>query len=78
MSCALSKSAGLTFPVIIVTVNATMADAIEALKQGAYEYIRKPFDLGELERIVARAMDRRLLIDENRYLHSGAEGALRL
>jgi len=57
-------------PVIIVTVNATMADAIEALKQGAYEYIRKPFDLGELERIVARAMDRRLLIDENRYLHS--------
>ncbi|HPT98601.1 MAG TPA: sigma-54 dependent transcriptional regulator [Armatimonadota bacterium] len=57
-------------PVIIVTVNATMADAIEALKQGAYEYIRKPFDIGELERIVARAMDRRLLIDENRYLHS--------
>lgn len=57
-------------PVIIITVNATMERAIEALKEGAYDYIRKPFDFDELERIVARAMERRLLMDENRYLHT--------
>ncbi|NLC56598.1 MAG: sigma-54-dependent Fis family transcriptional regulator, partial [Armatimonadetes bacterium] len=57
-------------PVIMITANATMERAIEALREGAYDYIRKPFDLGDLERVVERAMDRRLLIDENRYLHS--------
>ncbi len=57
-------------PVIVITGNATMERAIEALKQGAYDYIRKPFNLSDLERTIARAVDRRLLIDENRYLHS--------
>jgi len=55
-------------PVIIITGYASMGSAMQALKLGAYDYITKPFDLNEVEMVAARAVERRRLIDENRYL----------
>jgi len=55
-------------PVIMVTGYASMHTAIEALKLGAYDYIAKPFDLEGVQVTIARAIERRRLIDENRYL----------
>jgi DNA-binding NtrC family response regulator len=44
-------------PVIFVTT-AKMADAaIEAMKQGAYDYLFKPLDLDQLQRVVGEALD---------------------
>jgi Nif-specific regulatory protein len=55
-------------PVIIVTAYATVQTAIKALKQGAYDFITKPFDLDEVQVLIDRALERTRLIDENRYL----------
>ncbi len=39
---------------IVMTAEATMDNAIKAVKKGAFEYIVKPFDLDEVERILER------------------------
>jgi two-component system nitrogen regulation response regulator GlnG len=51
-------------PVIIMTAQDSMKNAIEAMKRGAYDYITKPFDLYELEVIVNRAVESKKLRDE--------------
>lgn len=55
-------------PVIMVTGHASMSAALKALKLGAYDYITKPFDLDNVQLVAERAMERRRLVDENRYL----------
>jgi two-component system, NtrC family, response regulator AtoC len=57
-------------PVIMVTGYASMSAALKALKLGAYDYITKPFDLDNVQLVAERAMERRRLVDENRYLKS--------
>jgi two-component system nitrogen regulation response regulator GlnG len=44
-------------PVIFVTMAKTAETAIEAMKQGAYDYLFKPLDLAELRRVVTEAFD---------------------
>ena len=44
-------------PVIIMTAYGTIPQAIQAIRDGAYEYVTKPFDLDALKRIVASAFD---------------------
>ncbi len=51
-------------PIIIMTAQNSMKNAIEAMKRGAYDYITKPFDLDELEIIIDRAVESRKLRDE--------------
>ena len=46
---------------IIMTAQNTMANAIEATKRGAYDYLTKPFNLDEVELLVGRAMELRHL-----------------
>ncbi len=55
-------------PVIIMTAYATVQTAIKALRQGAYDFITKPFDLDEVQLLVERSLERNRLMDENRYL----------
>jgi two-component system OmpR family response regulator len=45
------REAGLTTPIVIITAQNTMINAIEAMKRGAYDYVTKPFDI---EEVVAR------------------------
>src|SRR5438046_8164446 len=54
--------------VIVVTGHASAASAIEALRQGAYDYITKPFDLDEVHQIVERGLANRRLKAINRRL----------
>jgi nitrogen regulation protein NR(I) len=42
-------------PIILMTAFGTTDTAIEAIKQGAYEYLLKPFDMAELLDLVAKA-----------------------
>jgi DNA-binding NtrC family response regulator len=60
-------------PVILMTAHATLDNAIEALRLGAHDYVRKPFDNAELVARVERALAFRRLTRQNRYLR----GALR-
>jgi DNA-binding NtrC family response regulator len=46
-------------PVVIITGYATLDSAIQAVRVGAYDYLPKPFSLGEVEELLNRiAMDR--------------------
>jgi DNA-binding NtrC family response regulator len=45
--------------VILVTAFGTIEMAIRALNEGAFDYVRKPFKLDEVRRVVERAMERR-------------------
>ena len=55
-------------PVIVMTAYGTVASAVEAMKLGAADYLTKPVDLDELELLVARTLERRALVSENREL----------
>jgi two-component system nitrogen regulation response regulator GlnG len=44
-------------PVIFVTLAKSADTAIDAMKQGAYDYLFKPIDLGQLKRIVGEALE---------------------
>src|SRR5262245_30908595 len=44
-------------PVIFVTIAKGADAAIEAMKQGAYDYLFKPLDLHQLKRVVGEAVD---------------------
>jgi two-component system nitrogen regulation response regulator GlnG len=44
-------------PVIFVTMAKTADTAIEAMKHGAFDYLYKPLDLDELQRVVGEALD---------------------
>ncbi|TMB19416.1 MAG: sigma-54-dependent Fis family transcriptional regulator [Deltaproteobacteria bacterium] len=53
---------------IIVTAQNTMANAIEATKRGAYDYLTKPFDLEQVAALIARAMELRRLTRDLEHL----------
>lgn len=54
--------------VIIVTGHGTLESAIEAIREGAYDYIRKPFKLQEMEICFNNAADKIRLVRENKHL----------
>lgn len=60
--------------IIIMTAQDTMRNAVDAMKKGAYDYITKPFELDELEMIVAKAIDARKLAEEVQSLKQEVSG----
>src|SRR5437899_2219984 len=50
--------------VVVMTGYPTIASAVEALKEGAYDYLSKPLILDELAHLVGRVTERRLLKGE--------------
>jgi DNA-binding NtrC family response regulator len=66
LDCAKSISADTD--VIVMTANATVESAIEAMKKGARDYLLKPFQVEELLHQVRKTFERRALISENLFL----------
>jgi two-component system response regulator HydG len=62
------KTYNPAIPVIIMTAYASVETAVEALKNGAYDYLTKPLDFDELRLTIDRAMDHSQLRAENRLL----------
>ena len=66
-------------PIVIMTAHGTIDDAINAIKQGAYDYITKPFPKEKLLGMLERLLDHRRLANENQLLREelqrGAGGA---
>jgi two-component system, NtrC family, response regulator HydG len=63
--------------IIIMTAYASVDSAVQAMKEGAHDYISKPFDPDDLERVVRNALVRRDLEEENRRLKTNIEQTLR-
>jgi DNA-binding NtrC family response regulator len=55
-------------PVILVTAHGTVPAAVAAMREGAFDYLTKPFDNDELRALVGRALELVRLERENRYL----------
>jgi two-component system response regulator HydG len=54
--------------VVLITAHGSERDAVEAMKAGAYDYFKKPFDTDELLAVVRRAVEAVRLRDENERL----------
>lgn len=55
--------------IILMTAYASVETAVEAIKQGAYDYIIKPFDLDEVKLLIQRALQMRSMKQEINLLH---------
>jgi len=76
------KAAGVSSEAVIVTGQATVESAVEAMKQGAADYLTKPFSPNQLRIVLQKVSERSALIRENMRLrqelgvHRGFEGIL--
>ena len=60
--------------VVMITGYATLDSALRAVREGAYDYLAKPFSLGQLDVMLARIKDRIGLERENRDLRRRLQG----
>ena len=65
------KRLDASIEVILVTAVRTLRTAVEAMRLGAYDYLTKPFSVEELRSVVERALERRALRREVRFLQIG-------
>jgi DNA-binding NtrC family response regulator len=52
-------------PVIFLTGNDDVTSAVQAIKEGAENYLTKPFDIDQLRFVIKRALERRFLRNDN-------------
>ncbi len=66
-----------SMPVIVMTAFGSMDTAIEAIQEGAFDFISKPMNLAELKGIIARALEQRQLrndsVEKRRALDESAQ-----
>ena len=63
--------------VILMTAYGTIETAVEAMKDGAYDFITKPLKRAHVLRVVGKAMERQTLVAENRVLcHPACTGSI--
>jgi two-component system response regulator AtoC len=55
-------------PVIVLTAHGTVQTAVAAMKQGAFDYILKPFDVQAIELVIRNALEMGRYRTENRFL----------
>jgi two-component system response regulator HydG len=56
--------------VVIMTAYGTIERAVEAVREGAYDFITKPFRRAQIERVVGRVLEKQALLAENRALRA--------
>src|ERR671911_1096278 len=52
--------------VILLTAFGTVEEAVKAMKDGAYDFLTKPFQRAQLVRVIRRALEHRALVAQNR------------
>src|SRR5687767_3430633 len=70
------KEGGIDVEVILLTGHGSIPTAVDAMKQGAYDYLTKPPDTDHLLRIVRRAVERHALVRRTRALEAAQAGAV--
>jgi two-component system C4-dicarboxylate transport response regulator DctD len=69
------KDQDADLPVILITGHADVAEAVEAMHDGVYDFLPKPYAPERLVTSVRRALEKRRLVLENRHLRAAAEAA---
>jgi two-component system response regulator PilR (NtrC family) len=62
---AAAKARSSTTEVILITAHSTVENAIDAMRSGAYDFVKKPFDSAELAALVGKALEKQALVTEN-------------
>jgi DNA-binding NtrC family response regulator len=68
------RAARPALPVILLTAHGSVPTAVAAMREGAFDYVSKPFDNDELRALVARAIELTRLERENRELRREVAG----
>src|SRR5436190_12073767 len=61
----IQKEIDPTIPVLVMTAYGTIEEAVEAMKQGAFDFLPKPVDISHLVLLIGRALEQRRLLIEN-------------
>jgi DNA-binding NtrC family response regulator len=59
-----------TMPVVMMTAFATVESAVESMRQGAYDYLMKPFGVDQVEALLLRLNERHELVREVKQLRA--------
>ncbi len=62
------RAQGSDVPVIVITAHGTIETAVSAMKQGAFDYVLRPFDIEVLELAVKRAIEGNEIARHNAFL----------
>ena len=60
-------------PVILITAYGTIESAVDAIREGAFDYVPKPFRENELKLVIERALAMSTVLRENRQLRAELE-----
>ncbi len=55
------RSTGTVFPVVVITAHGSIESAVEAMREGAYDFITKPLDANHFDIVVRKALERETL-----------------
>ena len=64
--------------VVIMTAYASVETAVQALKNGAYDFITKPYNLDEIELVIKRIIEKNNLKSELKFLKEQLESSNKL
>ena len=65
-----SRSLSPETETVLMTAYGTVENAVEAMKQGAYDFVTKPLKRAQIVRVVGKALEKRSLVQENRSLRA--------
>ncbi|MEZ5728191.1 MAG: sigma-54 dependent transcriptional regulator [Burkholderiaceae bacterium] len=65
-------------PVVLITGHGDISMAVEAMRDGAYDFIEKPFSSTQLVEVARRATEKRSLVLDNRALRAEIDGRIGL
>lgn len=63
--------------VIIITAYGDVETAVKVMKEGAFDYLTKPIEFEELDIIIKKALERKMLVSENKELRRQLAGKYR-
>src|SRR5437867_2255825 len=71
----IQKEIDATIPVMLMTAYGTIEEAVEAMKQGAFDFVPKPVDISHLLLLIERSLQQRRLLLENILLREEVQRA---
>src|SRR5204863_3146256 len=71
------KAIAADVDVILLTAFGTVEEAVKAMKEGAYDFLTKPFQRAQVLRVIRQALERRDLIQQNRALQQRLDALLK-
>ncbi len=72
-----TKAVAPDVDVVLLTAFGTIEEAVKAIKDGAYDFLTKPVQRAQLQRVIRQALERRELILQNRALQQRLDALLR-